>query len=156
MVDMDLKRLPPALLLALGLSCGDDSQGTTTGMDPTVDPNETTVDPNETTTGPCLSTSGFTSTSPSSSVGPCLDVGDDATTTTMGETSTGPCLAPEPPDSSGSSDGGGSDDTGTSTGGSTGMLEAPADRETALRRVLERGALPADVAQRLRGELPED
>ncbi len=147
------------MLLALGLSCGDDGDETpTTGMDPTFDPSETATSSCLSCLSPCLSTTGFTtgmtSANPSTSVGPCLDTGDDLATST-GEASTGPCLAPEPPDSSGSSDGGDTDDTGT--GGSTGMMDAdPADREIVLRRVLERGALPADVAQRLRSELPED
>ncbi len=149
---MDLKKLPPSVLLALGLASCDDTGSTTSG---------------DSTVGPCLSPAESSAT-----LGPCLDVdptigmttsgstgGSDSGTTgstgmTEGDVSTGPCLTPEPPDSSGSDT-----DTGTGTDGtSSGGMEAPPSdsRAEALRRVLDRGALPADVAARLAATAEED
>lgn len=145
---MNLRKLSPSMLLALGLACGDDD-GTSsdTRVDACLSP------PPETITGPCLSTTG-----------PCLgmlpttaddgvtgtDSGSSGATTEMGMT-TGPCLRP-PLETETDTDGSGSTTGGDSgTGGA--LDQAPAEtRADALRRVLERGSLPADVAARLRGK----
>jgi len=152
---MDLKKLPPSMVLMLGLACGDKetlgpclSPATTddTGPSPTVGPcldvDPTVSSVGETETGPCLSTTGWEQTS----TGTTGSTGADSTI--------GPCLSPEPPTGTGTET-----DTGTGTGGdtdtdgTTGMMGAePSDsRAAALERVLSRNVLPADVAARLRG-----
>ena len=97
---MDLKRLPPSLLVALGLAAtGADAPGCTTGACLDVAGPETTgslclsAPFPETTTGPCLdvgplgsSGSGFET---GSTVGPCLDVAPGTTTTGTPTTGTG-------------------------------------------------------------------
>lgn len=157
---MDLKRLPPSLLVALGLvATGADSAGCTTGA--CLD-----VAGPEATTGPCLdvgvpgTSSG--STGPGgetgSTVGPCLDVAPGTTTS-----QTGPTTGTGSGSSSGSgtdtdtdTDGTGTDtegetDSGTSTGGAPDGGEA-ADRGSVLGRLLDADILPPDVAQRLRSK----
>lgn len=173
---MDLKRLPPSLLVALGLA----------GCGPAVDDGLTGGD-----SGDSQTSTGGTSGTTATTVGPCLDVGE----------SVGPCLEPPPMMTSGgttgtggetgsstnmSSTGEGGTDTGTTGGdgtgsGTTGAAEtgtgpclvppgvppmAEDDRSGAfdppasqarseiLNRLLEAGVLPVDVAARL--ALPTD
>jgi hypothetical protein len=158
---MDLRKLPPSMVLTLGLACGDGKSS------------------DETTVESCLSTMpGMESTS----LGPCLDIGpclsEETSFPTTGESTSGssgsssadstfgPCLSPEPPTGtdtgtgtgSGTDTGSGSDTdsaTDTDATGTTGMMsdELPPSRAAALERVLERGTLPPDVAARLRGTL---
>jgi hypothetical protein len=136
---MDLKKLPPSMLVVLGLACA-------RSQPPTV--------------GPCLSQPY----DPATDVGPCLsppeDPGDPGTTgepteppdpDTGTEPDTGdeppmhPCLSPIPP-------GQASDALGASMAARA--PEAPsapaATRGDAIERVLARATLPADVAERLR------
>lgn len=154
---MNLRKLPPSMLLALGLGCS---------------PNEGT--PNETTLDSCLSTTAWEVTSGTShgsatSQGP----GSATSTSTTGRTTgtsevdasacldVGPCLFDigSPPDmgpetSTGPDTGTSTDSgtgTGTGTGTSGGMLDEPSDtRAAAVQRVLSRDILPADVLERLR------
>ena len=155
---MNLRKLPPSMLLTLGLACngGKSSDDTTTTVNACLSP----IDPTEVSTGPCLSTSGLTNTS-DIVTGPCLDVSDESGFTTTGTGGTGgstfgPCLSPEPPTGTGTETG---TDTGTGSGtdtdGTTGMMgdEPTSSRAAALERVLDRGTLPADVAARLRDRL---
>ncbi|MCX4239466.1 hypothetical protein [Paraliomyxa miuraensis] len=147
---MNLRKLPPSMLLALGLACGDKGDGGDT-----------------TTVNACLSPPG-----PETATGPCLDVEsclsettgfstNDGTSTSTGgsgsgsggDSTFGPCLSPEPPTDSGTgSDTDAGTDTGTGSGtGTSGMMgdEPPTTRAAAVGRVLDRGALPGDVAARL-------
>ena len=128
---MDLKRLPPSMLVVLGLACAR-SQPPTVGpcLSPPYDPSADEV-------GPCLSP-------------PVEDSGDSGTTGEPGETDTGdeppvgPCLSPPAPPSS-----------ATEASASTTLAHEPADalaasRGEAIERLLARATLPADVAERLR------
>lgn len=154
---MNLRKLPPSMLLTLGLACGDGkSSDETTTVNACLSP----IDPTEVETSPCLSTAGPTSTT-DVATGPCLDVGDESGFTTTGTgtggsggSTFGPCLSPEPPTGTGTETDTGTG-TGTDTGGTTGMMgdEPPSSRAAALGRVLDRGTLPADVAARLRDKL---
>jgi hypothetical protein len=143
---MNLRKLPPSMLLTLGLACGD---GKTSDEATTVSAC-LTPDPTEAVTGPCLGAE------PDTETGPCLSTTGWGSTDTDGSSSAdstfGPCLSPEPPTSTGT-------DTGTDTGtggetdteGTTGMMgDAPPSRAAAIERVLERATLPPDVAARLR------
>lgn len=154
---MDLRKLPPSVLLALGLAaCGDDQVTGDTAVDE--GPSTTTGIPTEESLSGCLSccldiesTDGTTTGPPSTS-----------TDSTGGEVSTGPCLSPPETTDTGTgtesgSDSGSSSDTGTGTEGSTGMMaDEPELRAAAVERVLERGTLPPDVAARLRHTMDED
>lgn len=153
---MDLRKLPPSMLLTLGLACGPGKGSDETTVDACLTPATT----DEPSTGPGSDTD--IDTGPCLDVGPCLseDTGETTTGTTgtggSGDSTFGPCLSPEPPTSTGTgsgSDSGSSSDTGSgSDSGTTGAMEdepAPS-RAAALERVLERGTLPADVAARLR------
>jgi hypothetical protein len=142
LIVVDTRRLPPALLIALGLiACGDDST--------------------EVSTSACLSFTGEPATETGSSgsgsetsdgtgttFGPCLDV-EPPTSTTSGSTGSGsddsttvgPCLGPELPTSTGESDSSG---TTTDSGGA-------ADRDELVQTLIGRGVLPDDVAAKLRG-----
>lgn len=132
---MDLKKLPPSMLVVLGLACA-------RSQPPTV--------------GPCLSQPY----DPATDVGPCLSPPADPGTTgepTDPEPDTGdepdpgseppmhPCLSPLPP-------GQANDSLGVSM--ASGAPDAPAapaaTRSDAIDRVLARATLPADVAERLR------
>jgi hypothetical protein len=136
---MNVERLPPSLLLALGLGCGpsgspDDGGGEGIGTNPA-----TTAD---TTFGGGPFTSSESTENDTTTFSPCLlDLGGGLGTT--GSTGT----------SSGS--GSGTDtDTDTDTGGtesgsssgSNGGMEAGAD---VMQRVLASGVLPPDVARKL-------
>ena len=159
---MDIKRLPPSILVALGLAgCGpqidpdDDSAGDATGSSSTSEGSS-----NDVSTSACLdfdpdSTGGYTT-------GPCLG---QATTT-------GPCLAPEVT-TSGSESGSGSD-TETGGSGSSGPGEDSGGDGTTMGPCLappgdapDPGVVPkaaasasarADILERLRasGVLPPD
>jgi hypothetical protein len=169
---MDIKRLPPSLLVALGLA----------GCGPTVNPDDDSA-------GDASASEGTTTEASTSA---CLDVAFTESDTTGGmttgpclgqeQTTTGPCLAPEPSTGSGSDSGsgsgsssdsgsGGSSDEGS---GSVGMetttgpcLAPPGDapddggqpesplrgasaRAEILQRVLSAGVLPPDVAAKLK------
>jgi hypothetical protein len=167
---MDIKRLPPSLLVALGL----------VGCGPTVNPDDDTAgegSASEGTTGIEASTSAcldvLTTESDSTGVfttGPCL--GQELTTT-------GPCLAPELTTGSESgSEGGtseGGSEGGSGEGGSTSAdsepttgpcLSPPGDapddggpspqlqgasaRAEILERMLSAGVLPPDIAAKLK------
>lgn len=125
---MDLKKLPPSLLAVLGLACA--------RTPPTV--------------GPCLSQPYDPS---AGEVGPCLSppAEDPAEPTepepepTEPEPPVGPCLSPPAPSTSVS------DASGSSVSLDVADApEAPGTRRDALARVLDRGTLPPDVAERLR------
>ena len=143
---MNLRKLPPSMLLTLGLACNAGK-----GSDDT-----TAADSGPTTT------SG-SETMGTSTLGPCLDIdpatSSDGTGTSGADSTFGPCLSPEPPTGTGTDTGTGTGtgtdsgtDTDTDTDGTTGiMLDEPSSRAAVLERVLERGTLPADVAARLRG-----
>lgn len=166
---MDLRKLPPSMLLTLGLACGDgksSDQTATTGSCLSTNGWDYTDTTASTSLGPCLDVEPLTSTGPTSTetvdststdgsssadstTGPCLSTtGWD--TTGSGESTFGPCLSPEPPTSTGT-DSGSSSDSGSDSG-TTGMMgdAMPPSRAAAIERVLERGTLPADVAARLR------
>lgn len=152
---MDLKKLPPSMLLVLGLAC-DSGNGDSTSDSSTVGP--CLSPPVETSDGTTSATSGGMD----STMGPCLDIdptaaetGATAGTMGTGEVSTGPCLTPEP-GSTGTDSGSGSGTEGGS--GTTGGMEAPPSesRAQALQRMLDRGALPSDVAARLRSKTTAD
>jgi hypothetical protein len=149
---MNLRKLPPSMLLTLGLACGDGkgSDDTTTTVNACLSP----IDPTEVSTGPCLdidpsATAGETTSDETGLTG-------TGTGTGTGGSTFGPCLSPEPPTGTGTDTGTGTESgTGTDTGtgtGTTGMMddEPPTSRAAALERVLDRGTLPADVAARLR------
>lgn len=139
---MNLRKLPPSMLLALGLTgCGDEPD---MGVCLSV-----TGPATNTTNDSATSTTATSTTGESEEVGPCLDVG--------------PCLFDVPPlpeTSTSGTDTGTGDDTGTDTGSGTdtggsgsssgGMFGPESDREEALQRMIDRGALPPDVAERLR------
>jgi hypothetical protein len=153
---MNLRKLPPSMLLTLGLACGD---GKSTDETTTVNACLSPPDPTEMGTGSSSASEGTT-------FGPCLDIGPVTSTGELtgtgssGADSTfGPCLTPEPPTGTSGTDTGtdsGTDtgtDSGTGTEGTTGMMGdelPPTSRAAALDRVLDRGTLPADVAARLR------
>lgn len=155
---MDLKRLPPSLLVALGLvGCGpavDD--GTTEGNS-----GSSSTGGSASTVGPCLDviTVGPCLVPPSTTVGPCLDATLDTTI--------GPCLLPPLTGSTGTGSGTGTDtdvdtdtdtdtdgsegtDGGTTGGASEGQTAEP--RGAILGRLLDAGVLPPDVASKLRAK----
>lgn len=148
---MNLRKLPPSILLALGLACGDDEGSSDTVVDTCLSPATT----NDGTLSACLD------------IGPCLSTTGLPTNTSTGmadsssgaEVSTGPCLSP--PETTGTDTGSESSsgtETGVDTGTSTGadmMGDQVTSRSAAVERVLERGALPPDVAERLRRRLDE-
>jgi hypothetical protein len=107
------------------------------------------------------------------STGPCLDVGTVTSclapmTGSFIEPSTGPCLSIDPTDTSSSSGGSDSDsdtdtdtDTDTGTSGESGTDTDPPDTQGALpsrddtvRRLVDAGILPADLADRLARSAP--
>lgn len=151
---MDLRKLPPSMLLTLGLACSDGkSSDDTSTVNACLSPPEETTD---VATGPCLDVDPT-----EVATGPCLDVGPLTGTTDTGTTGTtdgadstfGPCLSPEPPTGTGTDTGTGTGTGGeTDTDGTTGMMNdaPPSSRAAAIERVLDRGTLPADVAARLR------
>ena len=125
---MDLKKLPPSLLVVLGLACA--------RTPPTVGPClSQPYDPSAGDEGPCLSP-------------PVDDTGDSGTTgepTDPGpgdEPPIGPCLSPPAPDLAIDSPG--------ATASATAVPEPAGSRRDALERVLARATLPPDVAERLR------
>lgn len=158
---MDLHKLSPSMLMALGLaacemtaclSFADEGPGTTvsgTGTGGTG------------ASGTSGAGTGATGTGATGTVG-------TSSTGMADEAETGPCLGIPPPETSSGTDTGmgsgagtgtGSDSgsgSGSGSGGATGttgmMVDPPPDRATALRRVLDRGALPDDVAVRLRAK----
>lgn len=178
---MDLKKLPPSMLVVLGLS-GEACTTTQACLSPPYEPDETgtstssdsatgvgTTAVGESEVGPCLGAmeeTGFdtgvaTTTTTATGTGTGSDTGmatfgtgsgtdGDTGTTGSGEeggSTVGPCLAPpgievEPtPDEVAATD--------------APVAEADSRRE-ALRRVLGREALPADVAARLRHTLDDE
>jgi hypothetical protein len=138
---MDLKKLPPSLLVVLGLAC--------TRAQPTVGPClSQPYDPATEDVGPCLSPPHDPSTEDPDppppedpgDVGPCLSPPEDP-----GDV--GPCLSPQRPSD-------GSDTTTIAQAGDVHDLAttpaAAGSRRDALDRVLARATLPPDVAERLR------
>ena len=139
---MNLKKLPPSMLMALGLGCV-----TEACLSPPLEPTESStsgVDTGTNTVGPGrsppLESTGMETMPTSGSTGSGSDGTDGGMTT-------GPCLSP-PEDTGGSS----GSDTGMGSDSSGAAGEAPPaeTRDAALHRVLERGSLPPDVAARLR------
>lgn len=122
-------RVSPAVLAALGLigACKPDPGETQPCLDFATE-TDTDSDSDSDSVGPCLD---YDTDTDSDSVGPCLDVPPDTDTDTVG-----PCLSP-PIDT----------DTDTDTSAPS---ERRGDRSDARNRVLDRGVLPADVAERLR------
>jgi hypothetical protein len=120
-LSMNLKTLPPSVLVVLGLACS--------RTQPTVHPClSQPYDPSTEDMGPCLSPP---MEDPS-------DPGDDP----EDDPPVGPCLSLPAP---------GPDDAHDSTAGVTVAAPVVASRREALERVLSRDLLPADVAARLRG-----
>ena len=143
---MDTRRLPPALLMALGLAgCGGDDDGGTTGPCLDIAPMTSTgtdtttattseTDPSDTSTSACLEVEPMTTSSTSAEgSGSDSDSGDS--------TSLGPCLDAPPPTSTSGDE---------SSGGSTGAGAAD-DRDEVVRTLVGRGILPDDVAAKLGG-----
>jgi hypothetical protein len=125
---MNLRKLPPSMLVVLGLSC--------TRTPPTVHPClSQPYDPGTEDVGPCLGPaeeprpedSGTPQEPTEDGVEPCLEVP--------------PCLSPPVPQHGASLD-----PSQRST-----TPDAAGSRREALDRVLARATLPPDVAQRLRG-----
>jgi hypothetical protein len=152
---MDLRKLPPSMLLTLGLACGDGkSSDETTTVNACLSPPDPT---GMMETGPCLGMEEpLTTTGGDDTLGSTS--GSTGTDTGSGGSTFGPCLSPEPPTGSGTdtetdTDTGTGTGTGTGTEGTSGMMgdELPPSRAAALERVLDRGTLPPDVAARLRG-----
>ena len=118
---MNLKTLPPSVVLMLGLGCS--------RAQPTVHPClSPPYDPSTEDMGPCLS--------------PPMEDPTDPGEGPEDEPPVGPCLSPPAP---------GPDDAPDSSAGVTVAAPVIATRREALERVLSRGTLPADVAARLRG-----
>ena len=140
---MNLRKLSPTMLLALGLACGDDknNDGSDTAVDACLSPPI-----EETEAGPCLGMEPTTDDTldDGTSVGPCLSPPEPETSTTStGGTSSG---SGSGTDSGGTSSG--SDSGGPADSGGGGMEAPPRSRDDALRRVMDN--LPADVAARLK------
>jgi hypothetical protein len=147
---MDTRRLPPALLIALGLiACGDDGTEVSTSACLSFTGEPATETGSSGSGSDSGSDSGSeTSDGTGTTFGPCLDVEPPTSTTTGGtgsgsddSTTVGPCLVPEPPTSTGESDSSG---TTTDSGGA-------ADRDELVQTLIGRGVLPDDVAAKLRG-----
>ena len=141
---MNLRKLPPSMVLALGLvACGDDgSQESEAGPCLSIDPTEV-GSATDTSTGSGSDSSGSSSGT----------TGGDSGTASSGssgaDTTFGPCLDIRPT----GSDTGTGGDSGSGSGSSGGMgVDEPVapSRAEVTERVLERGTLPADVAARLR------
>ena len=150
---MNLRKLPPTMLLALGLACGGDD-------DPTGEASVSaclTPPYPETEIGSCLSattglTTGSSTSGADSTFGPCLSPPEPTTDTdSSSSTGTGSDTGTDTGSDTGSDTGTGSD-SGSGTDGTTGMMgdQRPPTRAAAVERVLERGTLPPDVAARLR------
>lgn len=118
---MNLKTLPPSVVLVLGLGCS--------RTQPTVHPClSPPYDPSTEDMGPCLS--------------PPMEDPTDPGEGPEDEPPVGPCLSPPAP---------GPDGVPDSSAGVTVAAPVVATRREALERVLSRDVLPADVAARLRG-----
>lgn len=158
---MDIKRLPPSILVALGLAgCGpavdpdDDTAGEAGGTAGTSTGDPTTsacLDFDSTgvfTTGPCLGQELTTS-------GPCL--GQELTTSGAESSGSGSSTGTEGSSSSGSDDGGGADETTTGPCLAPGADPPPPDsadksasaRAEILQRLRAAGVLPPDIADKL-------
>ena len=149
---MDLKRLPPSMLVALGLAAAPAAPGCTVSScldvaGPEGETSSTGMVEGSSTVGPCLDVDPST-------VGPCLDVvpgtssgGGTDTDGTGSGTGTGTGSG------TGTGTGTGTDgdsDTDTDGGTSTGGAAAgPDERGAVLGRLLDAGVLPADVAAKL-------
>lgn len=172
---MDLKKIPPSMLVVLGL-------GTTEAcMQPCLSPPvDDTSPPQMETTSTGGSSTGM-DTRPGTEVGPCLSIGEESTAASGPDgsgtsTGSGTGSGSGTMGSSGSDSGttGGSGDSGGSTvgpclappgiveeheplaHGARGPSATPAaSRRAALERLLDRDALPADIAARLRDDLDE-
>jgi len=173
---MDLKKIPPSMLIVLGLGA------TEACVQPCLSPPVDDTSPPQMETNSTGGSSTGMDTRPGTEVGPCLSIGEESTAASgPGDsgTSTG---SGSGSGTMGGSDSGGSDSGTTSgsggEGGSTvgpclappGIVEeheplvhgasAPsatpaASRKAALDRLLDRDALPADIAARLRRDLDE-
>lgn len=147
---MNLRKLPPSMLLTLGLACGDGKSSDETTVNACLSPMPST-ETDDTMgpcldIGPCLSETAFPTTGESSS-------GTSGTGSSGADSTFGPCLSPEPPGTStDTGTGTDTDGTGTDTDGTTGMMgdEPPPSRAAAVERVMSRGTLPPDVLARLR------
>jgi hypothetical protein len=154
---MDFSKLPPSLLVALGLTTAGCTRVTTclsiaetegdTGTD--TDPDTSTsaclspltdTSATEFTTGPCL-----TAPQTTSSTGPDTDTDTD----TDSGTTVGPCLEPPLTTSGPDTD----TDTDGTTGGST-SARAPS-RARVLEKLASEGILPPDITRRLRRNAEE-
>lgn len=171
---MNLKKLPPSMLVLLGLGteacapCLSTTPCLSTFDSASTYSSSTSGGSSEVDTGPCLSppldsstgpitgptgsgTTGSSGTSMDSGTGTGTGTGSDTGTgssTGMGsdDTSTGPCLAPA----------GAAPDAMLAPPVSPPEAYSAAEtREAALQRVLDRHALPDDVASRLRARLDD-
>ena len=138
---MDTKKLPPTLLIALGLvGCGDDGGEVSTSACLSLG--------SMTSEGTTDATAGSESSSSSDSnsettFGPCLDA-PLSTTSTTDPTGTGTGTGTDTdPDTDTDTDA-----TGTGESDSSGSAGAQ-DRDDVVRTLLDRGILPHDVATKL-------
>jgi hypothetical protein len=139
---VDVRRIPVPILLALGL-------GGCSTVSACLSIAATEGGTDISTTGPCLQPPD---------VGPCLDPFTTGSCLAEGpcldpDTTTGPCLGIATSEDSGSSGsstetGTGSTDTGTETGTGEDSSTTTA-RSDVLKRLLDRGVLPDDIAARL-------
>ncbi len=142
---MDLTRLPPSLLLALGLAaCTEDKETSTSAcldIGPATETSGASTGSMETSTSACLGVEPTTGDTTGITSGPCLDI------------TSGPCLAPEPTTDTDTD----ADTEGTSTGaadtGTTGDALAAAPRADVVDRLADHGILPPDVVARLRARV---
>jgi len=139
---MNLSKLPPHLLMTLGLSscvveaCLSPDPTEIAGTTGPSDDITTGTGRDTTSTGPCLG-------APMDSTGTDTGTGTGSDTGTGGDaTSVGPCLGVQMDSTRADSD--------TSRGGMLDEPPLPNTRAAAVERVLSRGTLPADVLERLR------
>lgn len=146
---MDLRRIPPEVLLALGLT---GCEGIVSACLDVADTGLETTGGQETgqTTTDASSSSGDSGGS-ASTVGPCLGApmttGTDSATGTAGETTVGPCLEPTSGGTGSSAETG---TTGADTGTTGSTTSGLASRAAVLDRLCEREVLPQDVVEKLR------
>jgi hypothetical protein len=129
---MDLKKLPPSLLVVLGLACSRNPPTVGPCLSPPYDP---------ATEGEGPPDSGDPPTGPEE---PGEEPGDDPSDDPSADSPLGPCLSMPAPEPS----------PGPTAATSTIVAPQVATRDDAIARVVERGALPPDVVARLRGRSP--
>ena len=142
---VDITKLPPALLAALGFAGVATPACEATAcltLDPTAE-ESTAADDGETTTGACLSPGTTFSLPTTSDTGATSSGTSSSGSGSSSDTTLGACL--EPPLTTTGTD----TDTGTGTGTSTGTTGA-AGRDQVLEELGNKQVLPRDVIDRLR------